>query len=93
MASAYLTRTPSGGNYKIATFSAWVKRSNISSGEQHLISFRSNDTYQFNIKFKSDDTIRLTDYAGATNMQIDTNRVFRDTNAWYHIVASFDSTQ
>ena len=93
MASAYLTRTPSGGNYKIATFSAWVKRSNISSGEQHLISFRSNDTYQFNIKFKSDDTIRLTDYAGATNMQIDTNRKFRDINAWYHIVASFDSTQ
>ena len=93
MASTYLTRTPSGGNYKIATFSAWVKRSKISSGEQHLISFRSSDTYQFNIKFKSDDTIRLTDYAGATNMQIDTNRVFRDTNAWYHIVASFDSTQ
>jgi hypothetical protein len=93
MASTYLSRTPSGGNYKIATFSAWVKRSKISSGEQHLISFRSNDTYQFNIKFKSDDTIRLTDYAGSTNMQIDTNRKFRDSSAWYHIVASFDSTQ
>ena len=26
-------------------------------------------------------------------MQIITNRKFRDTSAWYHIVVSFDTTQ
>jgi hypothetical protein len=90
--SDYLNRTPSGGNYKVATFSAWFKRSSLGS-EQHLISFRSNDNLQFNIKFQSDDCIRLTDYGFATNMKLVTNRKFRDTSAWYHIVASFDSTQ
>jgi len=91
--SDYLIRTPNSGNYKTSTFSTWIKRSNISGVEEHLIGFYTSGTQQFNIKFKSDDTIRVTEYNSAYNIQLDTNRLFRDPSAWYHIVVAVDTTQ
>jgi hypothetical protein len=89
----YLIRTPTSGNYKTSTFSTWIKRSNISGVEEHLIGFYTSGTQQFNIKFKSDDTIRVTEYDSAYNIQLDTNRKFRDPSAWMHIVVALDTTQ
>ena len=91
----YLTRTPSSaGNRQIWTFSAWVKRSTL--GNMRLLSTHdgSNADNQFTIKFDSSNRLQFYDApSGSTVSDITTNRVFRDVSAWYHIVASLDSTQ
>jgi hypothetical protein len=93
MASTVLTRTPSGGNYKTATFSAWVKKAE-NDREQVLLSFRNNsDDYQFSCKFRSGNFLRWEDYASVTTMRLESNAKFRDVNGWYHVVANVDTTQ
>jgi hypothetical protein len=96
-ASAYLNRTPaSAGNRRTWTWSAWVKRGDLtnfnmlfsafSSGTGDAIGFRSFGTalYPNSLYFYLND---LTD-AG-----VYTNAVFRDPSAWYHIVLAVDTTQ
>ena len=84
--SAYLSKTWSGaGDKQKFTFSFWVKRGNITS-RQILLSFRQDVP----LEFEADDTIRV--YLFGTTA-LNTNRVFRDPSAWYHIVLSVDSTQ
>jgi hypothetical protein len=96
-ASAYLNRTPaSAGNRRTWTWSAWVKRGDLtnfnmlfsafSSGTGDAIGFRSSGTglYPNSLYFYLND---LTD-AG-----VFTNAVFRDPSAWYHIVLAVDTTQ
>ena len=96
-ASAYLNRTPaSAGNRRTWTWSAWVKRGDLtnfnmlfsafSSGTGDAIGFRSSGTglYPNSLYFYLND---LTD-AG-----VYTNAVFRDPSAWYHIVLAVDTTQ
>ena len=96
MASAYLTKTFSGTptNKKKFTFSAWVKRSALSS-DQSLFHFGTgsvNDRGQ--IQFMSGDTFRYLDKgASAVDIELTTNRVFRDTSAWLHVLVSVDTTQ
>ena len=93
--SAYLTRTPaSAGNQRTWTWSGWVKRGNI--GITNVI-FQQRDDYnnspQFNLQFKSDDTIRIIEQSGGANVGLyDTTAVFRDVSSWYHIVVAFDTT-
>ena len=93
--SAYLSRTPaSAGNRKTWTWSGWVKRGNI--GITNVI-FQQRDDYnnspQFNLQFKSDDTIRIIEQSGGANVGLyDTTAVFRDVSSWYHIVVAFDTT-
>ena len=43
------------------------------------------------IRFESNDT--LTYRSVAESYHLNTNRVFRDVSAWYHIVVAFDSSQ
>ena len=94
MASTYLEKTFSGNGtnaYKW-TFSAWLKRSNISTTQRIITAGAS-----------SRDGLVITDAgvlqffcgsnaAGEVNPFV-TNKKFKDTNAWYHIVVSADSTQ
>jgi len=86
--SEYLSRTPSSaGNRKTWTFSGWVKRTEIGSGGNTILS--AGDTY---IQFDG-NALQINFRAASENFFIITNRLFRDTSAWYHIVVQCDTTQ
>ena len=93
MASTYLTRTPSSaGNRRTFTISVWVKF--LADGNNDAIfNAWSADSNSAHIVFKR----RSTDggQLGWSQWAIDnfTNRIFRDVNAWYHIVYRVDTTQ
>jgi len=95
MASTVLKRnntTPTGT--KKYTFSAWVKRSGISSRQQFFRVINPSDTAHYTfIEFQADDKIGTNDYNGTNSFSVVTNRLFRDTSAWYHIVLAVDTTQ
>ena len=91
--STYLNKTPSGaGNRKTWTWSGWVKRSNLSAAYPTLFCAGSAGVSEGSIRFISADTIEFYDYNSGYNAQVFTTAVFRDTSAWYHIVAVFDTT-
>jgi len=79
---AFNTTNQAAGNRKTWTFSAWVKRSEL--GSLQTI-FGAGDVF---IRFDTPDVIQT--YAGG---YVTTNRKFRDTSAWYHIVWLLDTTQ
>jgi len=89
--SDYLNRTlGTPTNRKKWTLSMWVKRGNISSAStSYLLSANSSQAY---IYFNTDDTFNIEEYSGSYQYRLKTNRLFRDTSAWYHLVISFDST-
>ena len=94
--SAYLSRTPSStSNRKTWTFSAWVKRSNITTGAfQTLFSANNSSNYGLYgtyIWFTTTDTLAISINSGIYYLQ--TNAVFRDIGAWYHVVVNIDTTQ
>ena len=82
------------GNRKTFTISCWVKRSSLSSN-QCVVS--ASTTSNFNDKvigFRTTNAIEVNNVAsGSDALQIITNRLFRDTSAWYHIVVAIDTTQ
>ena len=81
-------------NVDKATFSFWFKRTE--QGRQWLFTTRQNTSSPydtFRVFIDSSDKISIQNYQSSYNARIVTNRVFRDTNAWYHIVASIDTTQ
>ena len=90
----YLTQTPSSdGDRQKFTISLWVKRTELGSyqtlyGAQPASGFTDNNTFQF--AFTSDDKIGL---GLQTYWVFQTNAVYRDTSAWYHIVIRTDTTQ
>ena len=93
--SAYLSRTPaSAGNRKTWTWSGWVKRGLQSA--DHVF-FGNTDGSGYNglyFQFTSTNKIQIGDYGvGSWDWQIVTTPVYRDSSAWYHIVATVDTTQ
>ena len=96
-----LRRTPSSeGNRKTFTFSTWCKRSKLglSAGGSNFhylmggakTSGWSDDSHYFAFGFFHTDTLAV---GGWVNNWRITNRVFRDTSAWYHLVLQVDTTQ
>ena len=95
----YLTRTPSSdSNRQKFTTSLWVKRSKIGLdvsgayqtlfGAQPSSGYTNANTFQW--CFTAEDKFGL---GLQTYWVIQTNRRFRDTSAWYHIVVRADTTQ
>ena len=81
--------SPSGNRQKF-TFSVWLKRSSLGTSMIASSSYSSSDEGYF--FFDSND--KLTWQTSSTGMgDLKTNRVFRDTSAWMHIVLSVDTTQ
>ena len=76
------------------TISFWVKRSNIgSAGNGHIFDTYTNSTNRSQIHFDDDNVIDFRlQVSGSNTGRLKTNRVFRDTSAWYHIVASINTT-
>src|SRR6056300_1702990 len=94
MASTYLSRsngTPT--SQQIFTFSAWVKRSglNPSGNNMQFFSIYNDTSNRMDFRFQTGDTIDF--YHTSSLGRLTTNRLFRDTNAWYHIVLRVDTTQ
>ena len=89
MASTTLTRTvSSAGNTKTFTYSAWIKRGSVSSG-QGIFGQGDQSSNNFNIRFEGGGNIRIE----PSGFDIKTNAVYRDCSAWYHIVLAVDTTQ
>ena len=89
--SAYLNRTPSSaGNRKTFTYSAWAKRSNVST-TQNLFGI-VNAATQERFQFGSNNYGLAFIYAQGTSSLI-TSALLRDVSAWYHIVLAVDTDQ
>lgn len=94
MASTYLERTPStAGNLRKATLSVWFKISKIDSHKQILSQGAANHTSSTYVFIRNDNVLSVNDYDGSDQIYVATNRKLRDTNAWYHLVVAFDTTQ
>ena len=92
--SAYMHKTPDAGDRQKATFSCWIKRSLIASAQTVFWAGSDNSNYQAVVRFLSNDKIVVAEInSGSTTWEIFTDRVFRDTSAWYHIVVAMDTTQ
>lgn len=95
--SSYLSRDMTGTAKVQWTFSFWIKRSVISkTGYEPVVgdAYANDDAL---IAFEATDKLIFLDKqyvggAGQTNYSR-TNSILRDTNAFYHFVTVFDSTQ
>ena len=86
MASTYLTRTPSStGSRRTGTWSAWIKKSDISS-EQVFLSFGGS----MNVGYTNGDSLRFND---GTGKAVYSSNLQRDTLGWYNFVIAIDTTQ
>ena len=96
--SSKLSKTFSGDANSRTTFtiSAWFKRSKLGATQDLISAYRSSDGFQTDImRFGSTDDFEFyahsTNSSGACDLQ--TNRLFRDVGAWYHVVVRVDTTQ
>ena len=88
MASTYLSKTfGTATDRKKFTVSLWFKRSGLSS-TQMLFAGTNGSTDEFVYLSGSNNII-----AECASGQLVSSAVFRDTNAWYHVVYKFDSAQ
>jgi hypothetical protein len=92
-ASAYFNRTMAAGSaVTVYTFSAWVKRGELGTIKPIVQGYLNNNNYG-HIIFKADNTIEWREVSVAANYgQVNTNAVFRDPSAWYHIVVVRNGT-
>jgi hypothetical protein len=93
MASTYLTRPQnSTGSETTGTFSAWVKRSGITTASNMYTSYQANNEF-CDIQFNSSDQLQVVVKIGGTDfLDLRTTRLFRDTLSFYHVLVAFDST-
>jgi hypothetical protein len=92
--SAYLSQTfgTNATNQYKHTFSTWVKRCNLSSVMTLFSAGTSVSNYSV-YQFSSGNTVKFTQNSGGVNTaDYSSNPVLlRDTAAWYHIFAHYDS--
>ena len=94
-ASAYLNRTPATTtNQKTWTWSGWVKRGTLGGTAGTTPYFFTSSSAGTDAAFLAcgfnGDQLVVTGYA---TDYLQTNAVYRDPAAWYHVVIAFDSTQ
>ena len=95
MATTYLTRVENStqGSANKATFSAWVKKTSIATNYPRIISILPSSNNGLEMYFRNTDVLEIkVKFNGAVRALLTTNRLFRDVNAWYHILLSIDST-
>ena len=95
MATTYLTRAATtGGSTTKGTFSAWIKRSEISVEYPRLYTSYVNSTNWFEIYFKDDDRLAIYVYFNSTvRADVVTTAKYRDTSGYYNIVVACDTDQ
>ena len=94
MANTYLTWTPSNSGTRAKwTFSAWVKKGETTANGTLFFSGGSNSDYS-KILLQSSGKLYISEVGGGSTIwEIQTNRLFRDASAFYHIVIVYDSGQ
>ena len=78
------------------TWSAWIKRSKLCTSGVYMDVFAgyTDGNNYAQLSFHPDNYFFYYDYqGGAVKASLATNRLFLDTNAWYHIVVATDTTQ
>tara|TARA_X000001382_G_scaffold108798_1_gene84770 strand:+ start:28 stop:1395 length:1368 start_codon:yes stop_codon:yes gene_type:complete len=97
MANTYLQRTVgTPTNSQKYTYSFWIKRCELSDGskEAFLLDAYADGSNRAKIAFQSGDQLEIwNSHSGSDTFALNPPRKFRDTNAWYHIVLSVDTTQ
>ena len=91
MASTFIYRTESAGNRRTFTWSAWIKRSKLGAS-QFLAACSHSASDEAYFFFNGSDKL-IWQSSSASYGDVQTNRVFRDTCSWYHIVLAVDTTQ
>ena len=98
-----LRRTPSSeGNRRTFTFSTWCKRASLGYGGTAGSDYNylmgafvsaggsTDDSHYFAFGFMNSDALVAGGWSTTFRL---TNRLFRDTSAWYHLVLQVDTTQ
>jgi len=97
MANSYLTHTQSAGtSTRKFTYSVWMKRSSISTSGSYNSGFFNcwgDANNRLGLYFYDNKLYLYGVTGGSANISVRTNRLFRDTSAWYHIVLAVDTTQ
>jgi hypothetical protein len=79
-------------NNKILTFSAWIKRSNITT-YMDLFDQDGGSSYGQLQLTNGDAFVIYQRTSGSTDFHLQTTQLFRDVSAWYHLVVAYDTTQ
>lgn len=91
--SAYLSRTPgSAGNRKTWTWAGWVKRGNLGTNQNVLHCYDGSSSNRAAIRFSTGDKLEFDTGGSGSVGRIDSDAVYRDSGAWYHIVAVMDTS-
>ena len=91
--SAYLNRTQTAGNRRTWTWSGWVKRGIIDT-RQNILSAGNDGNDESHFRFDAAGNLRAKESTGnSPEFLLDTNALFRDPAAWYHLVFAVDTTQ
>ena len=95
MATTYLTRTSGSPTLNTKyTLSFWVKRSKITYSECFMFDGRVDASNRFKLAFDANDKLGcFNSHSGSDTISFGTNRVFKDTSAWYNIILAVDTTQ
>ncbi len=91
--NAGMNKTAANGTRTKATFSTWVKRSNITAEQFLFVSYIDASNFIL-FRFTGAEQLEMVNRISASNISFyTTNALYRDPSAWYHIVWSLDSTQ
>ena len=99
-----LHRTFSSGSQTNWTFSVWYKRTETGStdyifntgspwGGYSGGTNNSSNQKVTNILIRDTNKLRIYAYNGSVETNVETDMLFRDPSAWYHIFVSWDSSQ
>ena len=80
---------PTDGDRQKFTWSAWIKLGQLGTNRVPFGAFESSNRDE--IRINSDDKFQVF-LADAGDANLITNRLFRDTSAWYHFVVAVDTT-
>jgi len=91
--SAYLSKTQGSGNRQIFTLSTWFKTCVTGANQTFYGSFVNSSGYDYIFINDADRMAVNFRASGSNTAYVITNRLFRDTSAWYHLVVAVDTTQ
>ena len=86
--SSYLTRTYGSGNQALWTASMWIKRSSLTN--DYFFGSQASGSDIGSFSFNSSNQLVVNNKVGSsTGVVLNTDMVFRDISAWYHLVVVY----
>ena len=90
--SSYLSRSQGSGNSRTFTYAFWIKAP-VSGNWPCIIGADSSSNERAHLRWNGEKLQCYFVSGGNQILNLQTNRVFKDDAAWYHITLGFDSTQ